>query len=110
MVPAVSKAIGEAAPTSSAFYGALGITVAGSWLFAYAYACVFVASEVKRLDKTLISANFFAVLVPRNFIVAAAPGCEARRTAVQPGDIRLNDRNMLRGRPTSAAWPKGGQM
>lgn len=80
MVPAVSKAIGEAAPTSSAFYGALGITVAGSWLFAYAYACVFVASEVKRLDKTLISANFFAVLVPRNLIVAAAPGCEARRT------------------------------
>src|SRR5450756_2510592 len=38
--------------------------VAGSWLFAYAYFCVFVAGEVKRPDKTLIGANFFAILVP----------------------------------------------
>ena len=64
VVPAVSKAIGEAVPTSSNFYGTLGVMVAGSWLFAYAYFCVFVAGEVKRPDKTLISANFFAVLVP----------------------------------------------
>ena len=64
VVPAVSKAIGEAVPTSSTFYGTLGVMVAGSWLFAYAYFCVFVAGEVKRPDKTLIGANFFAVLVP----------------------------------------------
>jgi len=48
----------------STFYGTLGVMVAGSWLFAYAYFCVFVAGEVKRPDKTLITANFVAVLVP----------------------------------------------
>ena len=55
VVPAVSAAIGEAVPTSSTFYGTLGVMVAGSWLFAYAYFCVFVAGEVKRPDKTLIT-------------------------------------------------------
>jgi amino acid transporter len=64
VVPAVSAAIGEAVPTSSTLYGTLGVMVAGSWLFAYAYFCVFVAGEVKRPDKTLIAANFVAVLVP----------------------------------------------
>ena len=64
VVPAVATAIGGAVPTSSDVRGTLGVMVAGSWLFAYAYFCVFVAGEVKRPDKTLISANFFAVLVP----------------------------------------------
>jgi basic amino acid/polyamine antiporter, APA family len=64
VVPAVSAAIGEAVPTSSTLYGTLGVMVAGSWLFAYAYFCVFVAGEVKRPDKTLIMANFTAILVP----------------------------------------------
>ena len=64
VVPAVSAAIGEAVPTSSDLYGTLGVMVAGSWLFAYAYFCVFVAGEVKRPDKTLIGANFIAILVP----------------------------------------------
>jgi basic amino acid/polyamine antiporter, APA family len=64
VVPAVSAAIGETVPTSATLYGTLGVMVAGSWLFAYAYFCVFVAGEVKRPDKTLILANFFAVLVP----------------------------------------------
>src|SRR5450830_811033 len=64
VVPAVSAALGEAVPTSSTFYGTLGVMVAGSWLFAYAYFCVFVAGEVKRPDKTLILANLFAILVP----------------------------------------------
>ncbi len=67
VVPAVSAAIGEAVPTSSTFYGTLGVMVAGSWLFAYAYFCVFVAGEVKRPDKTLITANFIAILIPAVF-------------------------------------------
>ena len=72
VVPAVSAAIGEAVPTSSTFYGTLGVMVAGSWLFAYAYFCVFVAGEVKRPDKTLISANFIAILVPALFMIWTA--------------------------------------
>ncbi len=64
VIPAVAKAYGQAVPTHASFYGTLGVMVAGSWLFAYAYFCVFVAGEVKRPDKTLISANFVAVLVP----------------------------------------------
>jgi len=67
VVPAVSAAIGEAVPTHSDLYGTLGVMVAGSWLFAYAYFCVFVAGEVKRPDKTLIGANFIAILVPALF-------------------------------------------
>jgi APA family basic amino acid/polyamine antiporter len=72
VVPAVSKAIGETVPTSSTFYGTLGVMVAGSWLFAYAYFCVFVAGEVKRPDKTLISANFVAILVPALLMIWTA--------------------------------------
>ncbi len=72
VVPAVSNAIGEAVPTSSTFYGTLGVMVAGSWLFAYAYFCVFVAGEVKRPDKTLIWANFIAILVPALLMIWTA--------------------------------------
>ncbi len=72
VVPAVSAAIGEAVPTSSTFYGTLGVMVAGSWLFAYAYFCVFVAGEVKRPDKTLITANFIAILIPACFMIWTA--------------------------------------
>ena len=54
------------------FYGTLGVMVAGSWLFAYAYFCVFVAGEVKRPDKTLITANFVAILVPALFMIWTA--------------------------------------
>jgi len=69
VVPAVSAAIGEAVPTSSTLYGTLGVMVAGSWLFAYAYFCVFVAGEVKRPDKTLILANLFAIVVPAGLMI-----------------------------------------
>jgi amino acid transporter len=72
VVPAVSAAIGETVPTSSTFYGTLGVMVAGSWLFAYAYFCVFVAGEVKRPDKTLIMANFVAILVPALLMIWTA--------------------------------------
>ncbi len=72
VVPAVAKAIGSAVPTSSTFYGTLGVMVAGSWLFAYAYFCVFVAGEVKRPDKTLITANFVAILIPALLMIWTA--------------------------------------
>jgi APA family basic amino acid/polyamine antiporter len=72
VVPAVSAAIGGPVPTSGDLYGTLGIMLAGSWLFAYAYFCVFVAGEVKRPDKTLIGANFFAVLVPAAMMIWTA--------------------------------------
>ena len=72
VVPAVSAAIGGPVPTSSDLYGTLGVMLAGSWLFAYAYFCVFVAGEVKRPDKTLIGANFFAVLVPAAMMIWTA--------------------------------------
>ncbi len=69
VVPAVANAIGDAVPTGPDFYGTLGVMVAGSWLFAYAYFCVFVAGEVKRPDKTLITANFVAILIPAAFMI-----------------------------------------
>ena len=72
VVPAVAAAIGEAVPTSSTLYGTLGVMVAGSWLFAYAYFCVFVAGEVKRPDVTLIGANFFAILLPAVMMIWTA--------------------------------------
>ena len=72
VVPAVAAAIGESVPTSSTLYGTLGVMVAGSWLFAYAYFCVFVAGEVKRPDKTLILANFVAILVPALMMIWTA--------------------------------------
>jgi amino acid transporter len=72
VVPAVAAAIGGPVPTSGDLYGTLGIMLAGSWLFAYAYFCVFVAGEVKRPDKTLIGANFFAVLVPALMMIWTA--------------------------------------
>ncbi len=72
VVPAVAAAVGDAVPTGPDFYGTLGVMVAGSWLFAYAYFCVFVAGEVKRPDVTLIAANFFAILVPAVFMIWTA--------------------------------------
>ena len=72
VVPAVAAAVGEAVPTSPTLYGTLGVMVAGSWLFAYAYFCVFVAGEVKRPDITLIGANFFAILVPALLMIWTA--------------------------------------
>jgi len=72
VVPAVAAEIGEAVPTGSDLYGTLGVMVAGSWLFAYAYFCVFVAGEVKRPDKTLITANFIAILIPAVFMIWTA--------------------------------------
>jgi APA family basic amino acid/polyamine antiporter len=73
-VPAVSTALGSQVPTTWNWVDTFGVMVAGSWLFAYAYFCIFVAGEVKRPDKTLIGANFAAILVPTIFLLWVAQG------------------------------------
>jgi amino acid transporter len=73
-VPAVSAALGSQVPTTWNWIDTFGVMVAGSWLFAYAYFCIFVAGEVKRPDKTLIGANFAAILVPTIFLLWVAQG------------------------------------
>jgi basic amino acid/polyamine antiporter, APA family len=47
----------------------IGLLVAASWLFAYAYSISFIAGEVKRPDKSIIWANVFAILVPCFFML-----------------------------------------
>ena len=62
------EAAGDVLPTTWNWYDTLGVMVAGSWLFAYAYCITFIAGEVKRPDKTIILANLSAVLVPAFFM------------------------------------------
>jgi basic amino acid/polyamine antiporter, APA family len=64
----VGKAAGTI-PTTWTWYDTLGIMVAMSWLFAYAYSISFIAGEVKRPDKTIIWANVFSILVPFVFML-----------------------------------------
>ena len=69
---AARSAMQDAGKTLSAnwnWFDTFGVMVAGSWLFAYSYCITFIAGEVKRPDKTIILANFFAVLVPGIFMV-----------------------------------------
>ena len=63
---------GEAMPTTWNWFDSLGVMVAASWAFAYAYCMAFIAGEVKRPDKTIILANLFAVLVPGVFCLWTA--------------------------------------
>jgi APA family basic amino acid/polyamine antiporter len=60
---------GDVLPKTWNWFDTLGVMVAGSWLFAYAYCITFIAGEVKRPDKTIILANVSAVLVPAFFMV-----------------------------------------
>jgi amino acid transporter len=60
---------GNVLPTTWNWFDTLGVMVAGSWLFAYAYCITFIAGEVKRPDKTIILANLWAVLVPAFFMI-----------------------------------------
>jgi amino acid transporter len=64
----VGSAAGQAMPTTWSWSPTLGVMVAMSWLFAYAYSIAFIAGEVKRPDKTIIWANVFSVLVPFVFM------------------------------------------
>jgi APA family basic amino acid/polyamine antiporter len=67
---AVASAAGiSSIPTSSNFHDTVGLLVAASWLFAYAYSISFIAGEVKRPDKSIIWANVFAILVPCAFML-----------------------------------------
>jgi APA family basic amino acid/polyamine antiporter len=66
--------VGEAAggagiPAHWSWGPTLGVMVAMSWLFAYAYSISFIAGEVKRPDKTIIWANLFSILVPFVFML-----------------------------------------
>jgi amino acid transporter len=69
---AVGEAAGEAMPSTWNWYDTFGVMVAGSWLFAYSYCITFIAGEVKRPDKTIILANFFAIIVPAAFMIWTA--------------------------------------
>ena len=69
---AVEADAGEAMPTTWNWFDSIGVMVAASWAFAYAYCMAFIAGEVKRPDKTIILANLFAVLVPGIFCLWTA--------------------------------------
>lgn len=64
----VGDAAGMAIPASWNWADTIGVMVAMSWLFAYAYSISFIAGEVKRPDKTIIWANVFSILVPFVFM------------------------------------------
>jgi APA family basic amino acid/polyamine antiporter len=67
---AVAKFAGiSSIPTTWNWHDTIGLLVAASWLFAYAYSISFVAGEVKRPDKSIIWANVFAILVPCVFML-----------------------------------------
>ena len=64
--------VGEIAggiPTTWNWRDTIGLLVAASWLYAYAYSISFIAGEVKRPDKSIIWANVFAILVPCTFML-----------------------------------------
>jgi amino acid transporter len=68
----VEELNGGSMPTTWNWLDSLGVMVAASWAFAYAYCMAFIAGEVKRPDKTIILANLFAVLVPGVFCLWTA--------------------------------------
>ena len=71
-IATVAKSAGGPIPTTWNWYDTLGIMVAMSWLFAYAYSISFIAGEVKRPDKSIIWANVFAIVVPFVFMLWTA--------------------------------------
>ena len=68
----VQQLAGRTMPTTWNWFDSLGVMVAASWAFAYAYCMAFIAGEVKRPDKTIILANLFAVVVPGVFCLWTA--------------------------------------
>ena len=65
----VGDAAGQIMPVTWSWAPTLGVMVAMSWLFAYAYSISFIAGEVKRPDKTIIWANVFSIAVPFVFML-----------------------------------------
>jgi amino acid transporter len=56
-------------PTTWTWHDTIGLLVAASWLYAYAYSISFIAGEVKRPDKSIIWANIFSIMVPCVFML-----------------------------------------
>jgi amino acid transporter len=69
VVPAVEAAAGTALPTTWNWVDTLGLLVAATYLFAYAYCITYISGEVKRPDKTIIMSNFTAIIVPAAFVI-----------------------------------------
>ena len=69
VVPAVAAAVGSDLPTSWNWVDTLGLLVAATYLFAYAYCITYVSGEVKRPDKTIILANLTAIVIPGIFLL-----------------------------------------
>jgi amino acid transporter len=65
----VGHAAGQVMPVGTNWSATIGVMVAMSWLFAYAYSISFIAGEVKRPDKSIIWANVFAIAVPFVFML-----------------------------------------
>lgn len=63
-VPAVSAAAGTTVPVTWNWVDTLGLLVACTYLFAYAYCITYVSGEVKRPDKSIIYGNLLAIVVP----------------------------------------------
>jgi len=69
VVPAVEAAIGQALPSTWNWVDTLGLLVAATYLFAYAYCITYISGEVKRPDKTIILSNFTAIIVPAAAVI-----------------------------------------
>lgn len=69
VVPAVEAAVGQALPATWNWVDTLGLLVAATYLFAYAYCITYISGEVKRPDKTIILSNFTAIIVPAAFVI-----------------------------------------
>jgi amino acid transporter len=65
----MGNAAGQVMPVHTSWSATIGVMVAMSWLFAYAYSISFIAGEVKRPDKSIIWANVFSIVVPFVFMV-----------------------------------------
>ncbi len=69
VVPAVEAAAGATLPTTWNWVDTLGVLVAMTYLFAYAYCITYISGEVKRPDKTIILSNFTAIIVPAAAVI-----------------------------------------
>ncbi len=62
--PAVSAAAGAAIPSTWNWPDTIGMLVACTYLFAYAYCITYVSGEVKKPEKAIIGGNLLAIVVP----------------------------------------------
>lgn len=69
VVPAVNAVLGEELPATWNWVDTIGLLVAATYLFAYAYCITYVSGEVKRPDRSIILGNLSAIVVPALFFV-----------------------------------------